>query len=74
MKMGKFKITWATGVVEEVNQSDRETIEGYIDCRFGVNFDPEKAKVEFAWTADAPAAKPKATVKATPVVEPAPAV
>jgi hypothetical protein len=45
--MAKFKITWLkTGVEEIVNQADRDTVEGYIDCRFGANFDPKVAKVE----------------------------
>ena len=46
--MARFKITWLeTGVEEIVNQSDRDTVDGYIECRFGANFDPKKAKVEF---------------------------
>ncbi len=44
--MAKFKLTWANGVVEEVVQSDRDTIEGYIDCRFGAAYDNTKVKIE----------------------------
>lgn len=45
--MAKFKITWLkTGETETVNQSDRDTVDGYIDCRFGANYDPKVAKVE----------------------------
>lgn len=35
--MAKFKIVWASGAVEEVEQSDVSTLEGFINCRFGAN-------------------------------------
>lgn len=33
--MAKFKITWPNGKSEKVEQSDCETVEQYINCRFG---------------------------------------
>jgi len=46
-EMAKFRITWlVTGETEEVVQSDRDTVEGYIACRFGASYDESKAKVE----------------------------
>ena len=57
--MATFKLTWADGTVEEVNQSDRDTVEGYIDCRFGASYDPKKCKVELVGAEEAPKAKPK---------------
>jgi hypothetical protein len=61
--MAKFKVTWlATGVEEIVNQADRDTVQGYIDSRFGFNYDPKKAKVELVVDEpleEEPAIKPK---------------
>lgn len=69
--MAKFRITWlVTGETEEVVQSDRDTVEGYIACRFGASYDESKAKVELvedgasvAPQEEAPAPQEEAPVK-----------
>lgn len=61
--MAKFKITWLqSGETEEVEQADRDTVDGYIDCRFGANYDATKAKVELVGAeveVEKPRGKPK---------------
>jgi hypothetical protein len=66
--MAKFEITWigadGTEIKEIVNQSDRDTVEGYIDCRFGASYDPKKAKVRLVGDkAEEPAPAPKPASK-----------
>lgn len=43
--MARFRITWPTGEVTEVEQSDCNTVEQYVNCRFGAGVEPA-AKVE----------------------------
>jgi hypothetical protein len=38
--MAKFKIEWSKGKVEVVEQSDCQTVEQFINCRFGSNAKP----------------------------------
>lgn len=33
--MARFKITWASGLETEYEQSDCHTVEQFINCRFG---------------------------------------
>jgi hypothetical protein len=33
----KFKITYASGLVEEVDSSDVETLDGFINVKFGIS-------------------------------------
>lgn len=33
--MARFKITWASGVETEYEQSDCHTVEQFVNCRFG---------------------------------------
>ena len=39
--MAKFKIEWSKDKVEVVEQSDCQTVEQFINCRFGRNAKPE---------------------------------
>lgn len=45
--MARFKITWDSGVETEYEQSDCNTVEQFINCRFGAGAKPT-AKVELA--------------------------
>ena len=68
--MARFKITWASGLETEYEQSDCHTTEQFINCRFGagakltakVELVGEKVEVapEPAAPAPEPVAKPKA--------------
>lgn len=67
--MARFKVTWASGVETEYEQSDCSTIEQFVNCRFGagakltakVEIVGEKVEVapEPEPAAPEPAAKPK---------------
>ena len=35
----KFKVTYVTGLIEEVVQSDVDSIEGFINSKFGITHD-----------------------------------
>lgn len=43
--MARFRITWLTGKVTEVEQSDCNTVEQFVNCRFGAGVEPT-SKVE----------------------------
>lgn len=60
--MAKFKITYTSGKVEEVEQSDCHTVEQMINCRFG-SCDTFGVKVELAGEAKEQPAVAKKTVK-----------
>lgn len=60
--MAKFKITYADGKVEEVEQSDCHTVEQMINCRFGSR-DTSGVKVELAGEAKEQPSVAKKTVK-----------
>lgn len=60
--MAKFKITWASGVEEVVEQSDCDTLEQFLNTRFGAGHTVDslaevQVKVE-AVVPSAPAAEP----------------
>ena len=66
--MAKFKIKWSTGKEEQVEQSDCETVEQYVNCRFGRGADLEAFGVEVTVVGEkeepkAPATKAPATKK-----------
>ena len=51
--MAKFKITYTSGKVEEVEQSDCYTVEQMINCRFG-SCDISGVKVELVGSTEEP--------------------
>jgi len=66
--MARFKITWASGLETEYEQSDCHTAEQFINCRFGagvkltakVEIVGEKVEVAPEPVTPEPVAKPKA--------------
>lgn len=60
--MAKFKITYTSGKVEEVEQSDCHTVEQMINCRFG-SCDTTGVKVELVGEAKEPQAVAKKAAK-----------
>ena len=38
--MARFKITWASGLETEYEQSDCHTVEQFVNCRFGAGAKP----------------------------------
>lgn len=66
--MARFKITWASDLETEYEQSDCHTVEQFINCRFGagvkltakVEIVGEKVEVAPEPVAPEPVAKPKA--------------
>lgn len=44
--MAKFVVEWTTGKKEEVEQSDCDTVEQYVNCRFGRGVDLESFGVK----------------------------
>lgn len=68
--MAIFKLDWlnpdgSVKATEVVNQADRDTVDGYIDCRFGASYDKKKAKVTLIEDAKTEVVAEKPTAKST---------
>ena len=63
--MARFKITWASGLETEYEQSDCHTTEQFINCRFGAGA-KLTAKVELVGEKVEVAPEPKATKPTAP--------
>ena len=69
--MARFKITWASGLETEYEQSDCHTVEQFVNCRFGAGAELT-AKVELVGEKGEVAPKPGAPepVAPEPVAKP----
>lgn len=63
--MARFKITWASGLETEYEQSDCHTVEQFINCRFGAGAELT-AKVEIVGEKVEVAPEPKAAKPMAP--------
>lgn len=64
--MARFKVTWDTGLVTEYEQSDCQTVEQFINCRFGAGVEVTAQVEIIGEKAEVPPAEP---VKAAEPVE-----
>jgi len=63
--MARFKITWASGLETEYEQSDCHTVEQFVNCRFGAGA-KLTAKVEIVGEKVEIAPEPKAAKPTAP--------
>jgi hypothetical protein len=63
--MARFKITWASGLETEYEQSDCHTVEQFVNCRFGAGA-KLTAKVELVGEKVEVAPEPKAAKPTAP--------